>query len=144
MFCDYHSKKTTTPMILGLSTLLLSITQPLTHTITQTPTTNNNSSGLNTVNRGDNIIPFSTLSNLSPNSPHPIKSQCFVYGYVSDDKPLGNLLIIKFKIDGSCNPTLELFTNVGRVLTVVPTFGDAVKLGYNALFFIYYNEKSFR
>jgi hypothetical protein len=81
---------------------------------------------------------------LSPNSPHPIKAECLLYGYVSDDKPLGNLLIVKFKNDGSCNPTLELFTSVGRVLGIITAVGDPAKLGYDALFFINYNEKSLR
>ena len=79
-----------------------------------------NISSINSVTRGDNIVPFSTLSNLSSTSPNPIRASCFVYGYVSNDRPLGNLLIIKFRRDGSCNPTIELFTNLGTVIGIVP------------------------
>ena len=89
---------------------------------------------------GDNLVPFSTLSNLSPNSPNPIKSECFNYGYVSDNKPLGNLLIIKYKNDGSCNPTIELFLNIGTVIGMIPAQGDPLHLGYNALVFVKYIE----
>ena len=60
-----------------------------------------NISNINSVTRGDNLVPFSTLSNLSSTSPNPIRANCFVYGYVSDDRPLGNLLIIKFRRDES-------------------------------------------
>jgi hypothetical protein len=99
-------------------------------------TTNvNNSAKLNAVTTGDNIVPFSTLATLSHTSPRPIRAECLIYGYVADDKPLGNLLIIKFKEDGSCNPTIELFTNVGRVLGVLPSASESTKSAYSALFF---------
>jgi hypothetical protein len=105
-------------------------------------TTNvNNSSKLYAVTTGDNIVPFSTLATLSHTSPRPIRAECLIYGYVADDKPLGNLLIIKFKEDGSCNPTIELFTNVGRVLGVLPSASESTKSAYSALFFIRYVEK---
>lgn len=99
-----------------------------------------NISALNKVTVGDNLVPFSALSNLSPNSPYPIKSECFNYGYVALNKPLGNLLIIKYKIDGSCSPTIELFSNIGTVLGIIPAQGDPLRLGYNALVFIKYIE----
>jgi hypothetical protein len=106
-------------------------------------TTNvNNSAKLNAVTTGDNIVPFSTLATLSHTSPPPIKAECLIYGYVADDKPLGNLLIIKFKEDGSCNPTIELFTNIGRVLGILPSATESTKSAYSALFFIRYVEKS--
>lgn len=106
-------------------------------------TTNvNNSAKLNAVTTGDNIVPFSTLATLSHTSPRPIRAECLIYGYVADDKPLGNLLIIKFKEDGSCNPTIELFTNIGRVLGVLPSATESTKSAYSALFFIRYVEKS--
>ena len=106
-------------------------------------TTNvNNSAKLNAVTTGDNIVPFSTLATLSHTSPRPIRAECLIYGYVADDKPLGNLLIIKFKEDGSCNPTIELFTNIGRVLGVLPSASESTKSAYSALFFIRYVEKS--
>ena len=106
-------------------------------------TTNvNNSAKLNAVTTGDNIVPFSTLASLSHTSPRPIRAECLIYGYVADDKPLGNLLIIKFKEDGSCNPTIELFTNIGRVLGVLPSASESTKSAYSALFFIRYVEKS--
>jgi hypothetical protein len=99
-------------------------------------TTNvNNSAKLYAVTTGDNIVPFSTLATLSHTSPRPIRAECLIYGYVADDKPLGNLLIIKFKEDGSCNPTIELFTNVGRVLGVLPSASESTKSAYSALFF---------
>ena len=82
----------------------------------------------NKVTTGDNLVPFSALSNLSPNSPNPIKSECFNYGYVSNNKPLGNLLIIKYKSDGSCNPTIELFSSLGTVLGIIPVQGDPLRL----------------
>jgi|SRR6476661_3412203 hypothetical protein len=105
-------------------------------------TTNvNNSSKLYAVTTGDNIVPFSTLATLSHTSPRPIRAECLIYGYVADDKPLGNLLIIKFKEDGSCNPTIELFTNIGRVLGVLPSASESTKSAYSALFFIRYVEK---
>lgn len=105
-------------------------------------TTNvNNSAKLNAVTTGDNIVPFSTLATLSHTSPRPIRAECLIYGYVADDKPLGNLLIIKFKEDGSCNPTIELFTNIGRVLGVLPSASESTKSAYSALFFIRYVEK---
>jgi hypothetical protein len=105
-------------------------------------TTNvNNSAKLNAVTTGDNIVPFSTLATLSHTSPRPIRAECLIYGYVADDKPLGNLLIIKFKEDGSCNPTIELFTNIGRVLGVLPSSSESTKSAYSALFFIRYVEK---
>jgi hypothetical protein len=105
-------------------------------------TTNvNNSAKLNAVTTGDNIVPFSTLATLSHTSPRPIRAECLIYGYVADDKPLGNLLIIKFKEDGSCNPTIELFTNIGRVLGVIPSASESTKSAYSALFFIRYVEK---
>ena len=105
-------------------------------------TTNvNNSAKLNAVTTGDNIVPFSTLATLSHTSPRPIRAECLIYGYVADDKPLGNLLIIKFKEDGSCNPTIELFTNIGRVLGVLPSANESTKSAYSALFFIRYVEK---
>ncbi len=94
----------------------------------------------NRVTLGDNLVPFSTLSNLSPNSPSPIKSECFNYGYVSDSRPLGNLLIIKYKNDESCNPTIELFSNIGTVIGIIPAQGDSLRLGYNALVFVKYIE----
>jgi hypothetical protein len=106
-------------------------------------TTNvNNSAKLNAVTTGDNIVPFSTLATLSHTSPRPIRAECLIYGYVADDKPLGNLLIIKFKEDGSCNPTIELFTNIGRVLGILPSATESTKSAYSALFFIRYVEKS--
>ncbi len=106
-------------------------------------TTNvNNSAKLYAVTTADNIVPFSTLATLSHTSPRPIKAECLIYGYVADDKPLGNLLIIKFKEDGSCNPTIELFTNIGRVLGVLPSSSESTKSAYSALFFIRYVEKS--
>ena len=93
------------------------------------------------VTRGDNIVPFSVLSNLSSTSPNPIRADCFAYGYVSDERPLGDLLIIKFKNDGSCNPTIELFTNLGRVLGIIPVNNSPIgSLGYDALIFIKYIE----
>ena len=105
-------------------------------------TTNvNNSAKLYAVTTGDNIVPFSTLATLSHTSPRPIRAECLIYGYVADDKPLGNLLIIKFKEDGSCNPTIELFTNIGRVLGVLPSASESTKSAYSALFFIRYVEK---
>ena len=105
-------------------------------------TTNvNNSAKLNAVTTGDNIVPFSTLATLSHTSPRPIRAECLIYGYVADDKPLGNLLIIKFKEDGSCNPTIELFTNIGRVLGILPSASESTKSAYSALFFIRYVEK---
>jgi len=105
-------------------------------------TTNvNNSAKLYAVTTGDNIVPFSTLATLSHTSPRPIRAECLIYGYVADDKPLGNLLIIKFKEDGSCNPTIELFTNIGRVLGVLPSASESTKSDYSALFFIRYVEK---
>jgi hypothetical protein len=105
-------------------------------------TTNvNNSAKLNAVTTGDNIVPFSTLATLSHTSPRPIRAECLIYGYVADDKPLGNLLIIKFREDGSCNPTIELFTNIGRVLGVLPSASESTKSAYSALFFIRYVEK---
>lgn len=105
-------------------------------------TTNvNNSAKLNAVTTGDNIVPFSTLATLSHTSPRPIRAECLIYGYVADDKPLGNLLIIKFKEDGSCNPTIELFTNIGRVLGVLPSASESPESAYSALFFIRYVEK---
>ena len=105
-------------------------------------TTNvNNSAKLNAVTTGDNIVPFSTLATLSHTSPRPIRAECLIYGYVADDKPLGSLLIIKFKEDGSCNPTIELFTNIGRVLGVLPSASESTKSAYSALFFIRYVEK---
>ena len=105
-------------------------------------TTNvNNSAKLYAVTTGDNIVPFSTLATLSHTSPRPIRAECLIYGYVTDDKPLGNLLIIKFKEDGSCNPTIELFTNIGRVLGVLPSASESTKSAYSALFFIRYVEK---
>jgi hypothetical protein len=101
-----------------------------------------NISSINSVTRGDNIVPFSTLSNLSSTSPNPIRASCFVYGYVSNDSPLGNLLIIKFRRDGSCNPTIELFTNLGTVIGIVPGGNNSEGLlGYDALVFIKYIEK---
>ena len=100
-----------------------------------------NSAKLNAVTIGDNIVPFSTLATLSQTSPRPIRSECLIYGYVADAKPLGNLLIIKFKEDGSCNPTIELFTNIGRVLGVIPSASESTKSAYSALFFIRYVEK---
>jgi hypothetical protein len=108
----------------------------------QTTTKSNNISAVNRVTIGDNLVPFSALENLSPNSPRPIKSDCFTYGYVADNKPLGNLLIIKYKNDGSCNATIELFSNIGAVLGIVPAQGDQLQLGYNALVFIRYIERS--
>lgn len=105
-------------------------------------TTNvDNSAKLYAVTTGDNIVPFSTLATLSHTSPRPIRAECLIYGYVADDKPLGNLLIIKFKEDGSCNPTIELFTNIGRVLGVLPSASESTKSAYSALFFIRYVEK---
>ena len=105
-------------------------------------TTNvDNSAKLYAVTTGDNIVPFSTLATLSHTSPRPIRAECLIYGYVADDKPLGNLLIIKFKEDGSCNPTIELFTNIGRVLGVLPSNSESTKSAYSALFFIRYVEK---
>ncbi len=105
-------------------------------------TTNvNNSAKLYAVTTADNIVPFSTLATLSHTSPRPIRAECLIYGYVADDKPLGNLLIIKFKEDGSCNPTIELFTNIGRVLGVLPSASESTKSAYSALFFIRYVEK---
>ena len=105
-------------------------------------TTNvNNSAKLYAVTTGDNIVPFSTLATLSHTSPRPIRAECLIYGNVPDDKPLGNLLIIKFKEDGSCNPTIELFTNIGRVLGVLPSASESTKSAYSALFFIRYVEK---
>ena len=105
-------------------------------------TTNvNNSAKLYAVTTGDNIVPFSTLATLSHTSPRPIRAECLIYGYLADDKPLGNLLIIKFKEDGSCNPTIELFTNIGRVLGVLPSASESTKSAYSALFFIRYVEK---
>jgi hypothetical protein len=105
-------------------------------------TTNvNNSAKLYAVTTGDNIVPFSTLATLSHTSPRPIRAECLIYGYVADDKPLGNLLIIKFKEDGSCNPTIELFTNIGRVLGVLPSASESTKSACSALFFIRYVEK---
>jgi hypothetical protein len=105
-------------------------------------TTNvNNSAKLYAVTTGDNIVPFSTLATLSHTSPRPIRAECLIYGYVADDKPLGNLLIIKFKEDGSCNATIELFTNIGRVLGILPSATESTKSAYSALFFIRYVEK---
>jgi hypothetical protein len=95
----------------------------------------------NRVTIGDNLVPFSALSNLSPNSPNPIKSECFNYGYIANNRPLGNLLIIKYKNDGSCNPTIELFSNIGTVLGIIPSQGDPLRLGYNALIFIKFIER---
>jgi hypothetical protein len=94
----------------------------------------------NRVTIGDNLVPFSALSDLSSNSPSPIRSECFNYGYVSDSRPLGNLLIIKYKNDGSCNPTIELFSNIGTVIGIMPAQGDPLRLGYNALVFVKYIE----
>ncbi|MFY9871637.1 MAG: hypothetical protein WAK17_18125 [Candidatus Nitrosopolaris sp.] len=37
----------------------------------------------NSVTTGDNLVPFSTLSNLSSVSPHPTRADCFIYGYVA-------------------------------------------------------------
>jgi len=100
----------------------------------------NNSSAANSVSTGDNLVPFSTVSNLSSGSPHPIRADCFLYGYVANNKPLGDLLIIKFRSDGSCNPTIELFSILGRVLGILPASGDPLKLDYNGLIFIKYIE----
>jgi hypothetical protein len=100
----------------------------------------NNSSTGNSVSKGDNLVPFSTVSNLSSGSPHPIRADCFLYGYVASNKPLGDLLIIKYRSDGSCNPTIELFTILGRVLGILPASGDPLKLGYDGLIFIKYIE----
>lgn len=86
------------------------------------------------------LVPFSTLSNLSSVSPRPIRADCFIYGYVANNKPLGDLLIIKFKNNGSCNPTIELFTSLGIVLGIIPASGDPLKLGYDGLVFIKYIE----
>lgn len=86
------------------------------------------------------LVPFSTLSNLSSVSPRPIRADCFIYGYVANNKPLGDLLIIKFKNNGSCNPTIELFTPLGIVLGIIPASGDPLKLGYDGLVFIKYIE----
>ena len=99
-----------------------------------------NSTTGNSVYTGDNLVPFSTLSNLSSLSPHPIKADCFIYGYVANNKPLGDLLIVKFKNNGSCNPTIELFRSLGMVLGIIPASGDPLKLGYDGLVFIKYIE----
>ncbi|MGB8935958.1 MAG: hypothetical protein WCC17_12715 [Candidatus Nitrosopolaris sp.] len=90
----------------------------------------------NSVTTGDNLVPFSTLSNLSSVSPHPIRADCFIYGYVAKF----DLLIIKFNNNGSCNPTIELFTSLGIVLGIMPASGDPLKLGYDGLVFIKYIE----
>ncbi|MGA9845493.1 MAG: hypothetical protein WBP64_07995 [Nitrososphaeraceae archaeon] len=107
-------------------------------TAAQSTPKSNNISAINSVTIGDNLVLFSALSNLSPNNPHPIKSQCFNYGFVANNKPLGNLLIIKYRNDGSCTPTIELFSSIGTVLGIIPAQGDQLKLGYNALIFIKY------
>jgi hypothetical protein len=52
----------------------------------------------------------------------------------------GDLLIIKFRNDGSCNPTIELFTTLGRVSGIMPAGGDPLKLGYDGSVFIRYIE----
>lgn len=98
-----------------------------------------NSSTGNSVTTGDNLVPFSMLANLSSMSPHPIRADCFIYGYVANNKPLGDLLIIKFRNNGSCNPTIELFTSLGTVLGIIPA-EDPLKLGYDGLVFIKYIE----
>jgi hypothetical protein len=72
-------------------------------------------------------------------SPHPIKAECFLHGFVANNKPLGDLLIIKFRNDGSCNPTIELFTTSGRVSGIMPA-GDPLKLGCGGSVFIRYIE----
>lgn len=81
----------------------------------------------------DSVSPF---SNLSLGSPHPIKVECFLHGFVANNKPLGDLLVIKFRNDGSCNPTIELSGTLGTVLKIIPTGGDSLKLGYDGLVFI--------
>lgn len=124
-------------MIIGLINL---IDYPYISTSAQVSTKPDTNAAKSRVTTGDNLVPFSTLSHLSPNSPNPIKSECFNYGYVSDNKPLGNLLIIKYKNDGSCNPTIELFSNIGTVIGIIPAQGDPLHLGYNALVFVKYIE----
>jgi hypothetical protein len=109
-------------------------------TSAQSPSKSNIIAVENRVTIGDNLVPFSALSNLSPNSPNPIKSECFNYGYVANNRQLGNLLLIKYKNEESCNPTIELFSNIGTVLAIIPAQGDPLRLGYNALIFIKFIE----
>lgn len=76
---------------------------------------------------------MSPISNLKLESPHPIEVECFHQGFVANNKPLGDLLIIKFRNDGSCDLTIELFGTLGTVLGIIPTGGDSLKLGYDGL-----------
>jgi hypothetical protein len=131
---------TTTILIVVMIALISLISYTSISTSAQSPSKSNTITSENRVTIGDNLVPFSALSNLSPNSPNPIKSECFNYGYVANNRPLGNLLIIKYKNDGSCNPTIELFSNIGTVLGIIPTQGDPLRLGYNALIFIKFIE----
>ena len=131
---------TTTILIVVMIALISLICYTSISTSAQSPSKSNTIASENRVTIGDNLVPFSALSNLSPNSPNPIKSECFNYGYVANNRPLGNLLIIKYKNDGSCNPTIELFSNIGTVLGIIPAQGDPLRLGYNALIFIKFIE----
>ena len=131
---------TTTILIVVMITLISLIGFASVSTSAQSPSKSNIIAAENRVTIGDNLVPFSALSSLSPNSPNPIKSECFNYGYVANKRPLGNLLIIKYRNDGSCNPTIELFSNIGTVLGIIPTQGDPLRLGYNALIFIKFIE----
>ena len=104
-------------------------------TVAQSTPKSNNISAINSVTIGDNLVLFSALSNLSPNNPHPIKSQCFNYGFVANNKPLGNLLIIKYRNDGkwySDNRAILEYRNSSRHYTGARR---SVKVGLQCTYF---------